>query len=801
MLRNYVKIALRNILRHKGYSLINISGLSIGMAACILILLYVYNELSYDSFHEKKDRIYRVVTDAVGPESPTPMKVSTNGWPLGRVLRSEFPEFERVIYARSWGVPVRQGDNYFYENTMFAEDGFFDIFTFPFLEGDPKTALRDPFTVVISQSMKKKYFGDSPALGESIVLGDTFHMTVTGVMADVPTRSHLEFDILASFATFSRLDPNFEKNEGWFNWNMYNYALVREGVNMADLEKKVAGIYMTHAAEVFKSSGYQCTVKFQPLGAVYLDAGYANRLGPTGNASTVYVLLLVACFILLIAAINFMNLSTARSMLRGKEVGIRKAVGSARASLVLQFLAESFCTTAVSFIIALVLVGLFLPPFNELVGKKIGAGPLMSIGGTGVCVIFVVLVGLLAGSYPAVVLSGFRPIDVLKGRTSPALRGKRLRQFLVIGQFAISCFLMISTLMVLKQLRFMQSEKLGFAKEQVLVLDAKKSPWDLLTRVYETFKNDLLSHPGIVSTSAAWAFPGHDGWRGQIAFPEGGAKDASITIEFVPVDHDYARTMSLTVIAGRDFSRSFATDPQHAFLVNETAVKIMGWGTPQAAVGKKLATSGVEGEVVGVVKDYHQHGLQERIGPIALAILPAYAYFAIRFNAGDATGVVAHAQSVWKKHFGGYPSAYFFLDEDFDRQYRSEERLGAIAGIFSGLAIFIACLGLFGLAAFMVDQRAKEIGIRKVLGASIPGVALMLSKEFALWVVLANLLAWPLAYYVMKRWLEGFAYRMAFPLWVFPLVGVVTLAIAFVTVSFQSVKVARANPVDSLRYE
>ena len=801
MLKNYIKVAVRNILRHRGYSFINITGLAIGMAASMLILLYVYNELSYDHFHLKKDRIYRVVTNATGPESPALMKVSTNGWPLGRVLRSEFPEFERVIHVRPWGAPVRQGNDYFYERTLFAEDGFFDVFTFPFLEGDPATALRDPYAAVITVSMKKKYFGDSPALGRAIVLGDTFHITVAGVMADVPARSHLQFDILVSFATFTRLDSDFDKNGGWFNWNMYNYALVREGVDGADLGGKVAGIYMSHAADVFKSSGYNCRVMLEPLGDIYLDSGYGNRLGPSGSSSTVKVLLLAACFILLIAAINFMNLSTARSMLRAKEVGIRKTVGSARSSLVVQFLAESFCTTAAAFVIALVLVAVLIPPFSTLIGKEIDPAEISGPRWIGLGVLFVVLVGLLAGAYPAVVLSGLRPVDVLKGRTSSVSGGRRSRQVLVIGQFAIGCFLMISTVIVLKQVRFMRSEDLGFRKEQVLVLDARKSSWFPGNEVYETMKGELLGYQGILSASAAAATPGRTGWRGQVAWPEGKAKDASVTIEFVPVDHDYAATMGLKVIAGRDFSRSFGTDPQHAFLVNETAVALMGWGTPASAVGKKLSTSGVDGTVVGVVRDYHQHGLQERIEPMALAIMPAYQYFAIRFDTPEAAGVVTKALSVWKEHFRAYPSGYFFLDEDFDRQYRSELRLAAIAGIFAGLAIFIACLGLFGLAAYMVDQRTKEIGIRKVLGASITGVALMLSKEFARWVVLANLLAWPLSYYAMNGWLQDFAYRTAFPFWAFPLVGGLTLAIALVTVGYQSVRVARSNPVASLRYE
>lgn len=801
MFRNYLKVAVRNILRHRGYSFINITGLAIGMASCMLILLYVYNELTFDHFHLKKDRIYRVVTNATGPESPALMKVSTNGWPVGRVLRSEFPEFERVIHVRPWGAPVRQGDNYFYEKSVFAEDGFFDVFTFPLLEGDPATALREPYTAVITLSMKKKYFGDSPAVGRSIVMGDTFHITVSGVMADVPARSHLQFDILASFATFTRLAPNFDKNTGWFDWNMYNYALVREGIDGAALGAKVAGIYMSHAEEVFKSSGYNCTVVLQPLGDIYLDSGYGNRLGPSGSASTVSVLLLAACFILLIAAINFMNLSTARSMMRGKEVGIRKTVGSARSSLVLQFLAESFCTTAAAFVIALVLVAVFIPPFSTLIGKELDTAEFLGARAVGLGVLFVVLVGLLAGSYPAIVLSGLRPVDVLKGWKSSASGGRRLRQILVIGQFAISCFLMISTVIVVKQLRFMRGEDLGFRKEQVLVLDARKSPWFPGNEVYETMKHELLGYQGIVSASAAFAFPGRTGWRGQIAFPEGKPKDASVSIEFVPVDYDYAATVGLTVIAGRDFSRSFGTDPQNAFLVNETAVALMGWGPPASAIGKKLSTSGIDGTVVGVVRDYHQHGLQERVEPMALAILEAYQYFAIRFTTRQAADVVSEALSVWKENFRIAPSGYFFLDEDFDAQYRSEQRLAAIAGIFTGLAIFIACLGLFGLAAFMVERRTKEIGIRKVLGASIPRVALMLSKEFALWVVIANILAWPLAYYVMNAWLQDFAYRTAFPLWAFPLVGVLTLAVALVTVSYQSVRVARSNPVESLRYE
>ena len=804
MLKNYVKIALRNVQRHRSYAFINIAGLAVGMASCLLILFYVQDERSYDGFHTHADRIYRLATDLQPPEDGPLNRANTVGWPVGRTLAATYPEVERIVHLRPSKLPVKHEGRHVYESALYADTNFFEVFSFPLVKGNPKTALRDPFTLVITQEMERKYFGQENALGQTLTLHDSLRFTITGVAQDVPANSHLTFDLLASFETLCVPAPNVCKrhfSSGWFHVNMYNYVLLREGVSGSAFAEKIEDFVMQQAGSTFSDIGYTQTLRLEPLKDIYLRSDRGNALGPTSDILYIYILSSVALFILLIAGINFMNLATARSTDRAKEVGIRKVVGSSRASLVGQFLSESFLTCLLAMLFALGILSLVLPFFNDLAEKSITMSMLFSLRFMPWLLGLVLGIGLLGGLYPAFMLSAIKPVETLKGSYTTSRRGRRLRQGLVVFQFALSCALIVSTLVVLNQVRYMQQQDLGFDKEQVLVLDARTAPRALRTRHYETIKRALSEHPSVEQVSASFVAPGRSGWQGQIAFPEGRAEDEGLLVEYVPVDHDFVATFRLQMIAGRDFSTAFETDREQAMLINEAAVRAMGWATPEQALGKRLQTSGKDGFVVGVVKDYHHHGLQEEIGPMVLAITPLYQYFSLRITAADIPSTLAHLEQVWNTFFSGYPFDYFFLDEDYDRQYQAEEQLTNIFSTFSFLAILIACLGLFGLAAFTARQRTKEIGIRKTLGASVPGIVALLSKDFLLLVGIAFVVATPVAYLAMERWLVGFAYRIDLSAWIFLLAGVLMLAIALLTVSYQSIKAALGDPVKALRYE
>ena len=806
MLVNDLKIALRNVQRRRSYAFINIAGLAVGMACGLLILLYVQDERSYDRFHTHADRIYRLATDLRPPDDGALNRSNAVGWPVGRILAATHPEVERIVYLRSWNPPTKHEGRYFYENVLYTDTSFFDVFSFPLVKGNPETALRDPFTLVITEEMERKYFGEESALGQTLTLRDSLLFTVTGVAQDVPANSHLTFDLLVSFETLCALTPNqCERNfsSGWFYVNMYNYVLLREGVSGGAFAEKIEDFVMQQAGSLFSDIGHTVTLRLEPLRDIYLRSNRGNALGPASDITYVYILSSVALFVLLIASINFMNLSTARSTDRAKEVGVRKVVGSSRARLVGQFLSESTLTCLLAIIFALGLLSLVLPFFNDLAGKSITMSPLLSLRFTPWFLGLVLGVGVLGGLYPAFVLSGFKPVETLKGSYTRSRRGRRLRQGLVVFQFALSCALIVSTLVVLNQLRYMQQQDLGFDKEQVLVLDARTAPWPWASRTeqYRTLKRALSEHPAVEHVSASFVAPGRSGWRGQVAFPEGRAEDEGLLVEYLPVDHDFVTTFRLQVIAGRDFSTAFETDRETALLINEAAVGAMGWGTPEEAVGKRLQTSGKDGMVIGVVKDYHHHGLQQEIGPMVMAIAPFYNFFSLRLAADDAPSTLAHLEQVWNTFFSGYPLNYFFLDEDYDRQYRREERLTKIFGTFAFLAILIACLGLFGLAAFTAQQRTKEIGIRKTLGASVPGLVMLLSKDFLTLVGVAFVVASPVTYLAMEQWLADSPYRIDLSWGLFLLAGALALIIALLTVSLQSIKAALSDPVKALRYE
>lgn len=806
MLKNYITIAFRNVLKHKGYAFINVAGLAVGLACCLLIALYIQEELRFDTFHEKADRIVRIGSDIKQPGNDEFGHVPTNGWPVGVRLAEDFAEVEEVVYMRSnWQPSLKIKDDYFYPQVRTATANFFDVFTFPLIAGSPETALEAPRSVVITESEAQKYFNTTNVLGEILVFNDSLNYTITGVAADPPRHSHLQFRMLVSFSTFYPDMNLLADNNRWFDLMMMNYALLRPGTDVATFDERIEGLVMRYFGDWASERGYDMHLTAEPLADLYLRSDRANWLGPRSDMNYVLFLSAIALFVLVIAGINFINLATARSMERAKEVGVRKAVGSDRGSLIRQFLTESVVTSTLALALGLALVALVLPLFNTLVDKAFVFSDLLTVPFVAAALLLTVGVGLLAGLYPALVLSGYRPTEILKGALKTSRRGVRLRQSLVVFQFGLSCALIVGTLVVFQQLHYMQKQDLGFDDEQVVVVNTARAPSDLRSNQLETIKTLMGNHPAVTNVSASWATPGTNGWRSQMAYPEGRSLDEGLTVEYIPVDHDYVPTYGIPVVAGRNFSESFETDATDGLLVNETAVQDMGWETPENAIGKTIdSPSGYpRGTVVGVVRDFHQHGLQEAVGPIVLSLRPSQRHylFSLRFNTTRASEVVSHIEQVWNQLFEGYPYTYYFVDEAFARQYREEEQLTRIFGTFAFLAIFIACLGLFGLAAFMTTQRTKEIGVRKVMGATVPRIVLLLSKEFAKLVALAFVLTCPIAWYFMDGWLADFAHRMALGVDVFLLAGGLLFLIAIATVSYQSIRAAVANPIDALRYE
>ncbi len=802
MLINYLKIAFRSIIKYKGYTAINLIGLALGLASGILIFIYVIDELSFDKFHAQGDRTYRVLTSLKANDDGAGME--TNGWPIGDILKKDFPEVEAVVYMRNSSyLQVRQDNRLFVERSFFASDDFFRIFSFPLVEGNPRTALHEPYTVVLTKDLAKKFFPGSTALGKTLILGDTIPYLVTGVMDNVPAQSHMQFGMLVSFASYMRLEPRFGFDGGWGNINMRNYVLLKKGVDVDAFQRKARNIYMDRVGEQLKGWGMEAYVLLEPLKKIYLETRSGNGMGPLGSLTRLYLVSGIATFVILLACINFINLSTARSAYRAREVGLRKVVGSSRSALVRQFLTESFLFTVLSFVIALAFLGLALPVFNAVVDKSYQLKDLLQMPIIGGLIVLIISVTVLAGYYPAWIISGVRPADVLKGKLLGSSRGIQLRRTLVVFQFVISVGLVISTIVVLRQLDFMRNENLGFDKQQVLGLStARVTVKD--KSIFGVFKNDLKSLAAVSTVTNAGALPGRTGWAGQVSYSENTPKEQSVSVEYMPVDEDYIKTLGLTVIAGRDFDENRELDRTEGLVINEEAARQYGWNNPEDAINKKITSpSGYPaGTVIGVVKDYHQLGLQQKIGPVVLDVNPQSAsYYGVRFHTRDIESLLRNVEALWKNRFPENEFNYFFLDEDFERQYQAEARLGNVFRIFSGLTILIAVIGLLGMVSFMVTARTKEIGIRKVLGAGVLGITRMLSREFVILAVVANLVALPIAWYFAQRWLQGFAFRMQLDAWIFVLPFGLTILITIITISFQTIKAAMLDPVNALRYE
>lgn len=793
MFKNYLKIAWRNLWRSKVFSAINILGLTIGLTACFFIFLYVRFELSYDQFHSHKDNIYQVTCDIKTPSET--LYSGSNPWTFAPNMQRDFPEIAATTRLSGGTWLVKYKDAAFQEeNTLFADSTLFDVFDFKLLTGNKHTALAAPYTVVISQKTAKKYFGKEDPVGKVLLFGQDQRPTmVTGVMEDAPENSQIKPDMFVSMTTLISGFKTIETQ--WGNFGAVTYLLLKPGVKPASLESKFADFIERHNGPQRRKAQMLYTLKLSPFSTSYLHNGkYANF--EAGDMSNVYIFSIIAIFILVIAGINFVNLTTARSVERAKEIGIRKVVGASRTELVRQFIGECVIMCLLAFACSVLLFSGLLPTFNLLAGKTISSGflpgwsPLLLLLGTAVGI------GLLAGSYPAFVLSAFKPIVVLKGRFANTKGGVTLRKGLVVAQFTISIVLIIGTLVVYKQMYFMKHKNLGFSKDQMLVMNTEADP------ATQALHDALQSLPQVKSVSISSTVPGspNAGAYSEIQNKQGEMQVANLDLYFV--DYDYISQYKMKVVAGRAFSKEFAMDTTEAMVINETAARQFGYNKPEEAIGRKFNQWGRQGTIIGVVQDFHFRSLQKNIAPLTMRMEPREAQLlSVNLVPGNITASVSAIESKWKEILPNRPFNYFFMDEFFDRQYRSEERFGTLFFYFAILAIVISCLGLLGLASYSAMQRTREIGIRKVMGASVSNIIGLLSRDFLKQVIIAFVIAVPIAWFCMHRWVDTFAYRSSISWWIFAISGALALFIAMLTISLQALKAALADPVESMRTE
>jgi putative ABC transport system permease protein len=808
MLQNYLKIAFRNLLRNKVYSFINIGGLAVGMATCLLISMYILDEVSYDRFNEKADRIYRLDMDIKFGGSEKSYAVSPA--PAGPTFLRYFPFIENYVRIRENVVVIEKGKETINEhNVAFADSSLFEVFTLPMIYGNPKNALCQPNSVVITESIAKKYFNTVQVLGKILTIDKTQLYKITGVIKDIPENSHIKRNIYMSMLNYED-----SKRNVWVSNNYNTYLLLKQNVNPVQLKSRLREILKKYlqpelfqilgikSMEDFEKSGNYMRFDLMPLTKIHLYSDKVAEIGTNSNIQYVYIFSAIALFILLIACVNFMNLSTARSVNRAKEVGVRKVLGTIRSHLMSQFLSESILLSMIAFILGFGIAYLLLPYFNDLATKQMSLSleqkPLL----LPVLLFFSIFIGLLAGVYPALILSAFKPISVLKGKLTTRNKGSYLRNGLVVFQFFSSAFLIICTIAIYRQLHFIQNKNLGFNREQVLVINDT----NLLGNGLESFKNELLQLKETKSATISGFLPTPSYRNNNSFWPEGELNaEKGISMQFWEVGHDYTKTLGMQLLQGRDFDKNMSTDST-ALIINESATKIFGYKNP---IGKKLFMYAdiqtkrmVAFTIIGVVKNFNFESLRENVGAMSMCLSPkSYGMISIRLQTDNVKEAIAKIESKWKSRVGASPLNYHFLDEAFDSMYRSEQRIGKIFISFAILAILIACLGLFGLATFTAEQRIKEIGIRKVLGATVTQIVQLLSIDFLRLVIWGIVIASPIAYWAINKWLQDFAYRVEISWWIFALAGALAVLIALLTVSYQAIKAAVANPVKSLRTE
>jgi len=797
MFSNYLKIAFRNLFRNKVYSSINIAGLAIGVAACVLIFLYVQDELSYENRFSKADRIVRLVSE-VKFESQELDKVALTPPALEHVLRRDFPEIENVtqiLSARTQTVWYKE-KSFNEEDMLFADSSFFEVFDYELLAGDPHTALDEPRTIVVGEEMAQKFFGDvDSAMGELLKFS-TNSYKVTGVFRD-PKHSHIKASAVLSRSTLDAILDEETKTNQWLALDRYTYAVVQDKAQLPSLQEKLDAFSNRTISPWIKENEINASMRLvlQPLKSIHFATDYNGDLSPAGNISYVYIFAAVAIFVLLIACINYMNLATARSAKRAKEVGLRKVVGAYRSQIIGQFIGESVLLTLIAVLLALGIVQVMIPTFNELTDKSFNSNFVFQWEFLLMVVAVVAFVGVVAGSYPAFFLSNFKPADVLKSDRAPKGGSASLRRVLVVTQFTISLILIIGTLVVFSQMRYLRGRNLGFHKEQVMIIDIPNGDSTLVQRL-PTVRQQLLGNPNVEIVSNTNDIPAESMSRLMtLAEIDGKMVERPINVMFV--DYDFVEALGISLKEGRNYSRDMKTDLKGGLIINEAAAKALGWSDP---IGKRMQMADWDAKIIGVVKNFHVKSLHTPVEPLILALQPASpGYLLARIKAEDMASTIGFIESKWRAFDSKHPMSYFFLDEHFNAQYRAEEKMLTVFGYFASLTILIACLGLFGLASFTAEQRTKEIGIRKVLGSSTGSIVLLLSKDFALLVLIAIVLASPLAWYGMDKWLQDFAYRTDLSWWIFVLSGAVAMLIALLTVSLQAMKAALTDPVKALR--
>jgi putative ABC transport system permease protein len=808
MIYNYFKIAFRNLAKYKFISFINLFGLTIGLTCCLLITTYILNELSYDRYNKNADNIYRITRTFYSNDGVQALQLSTISPPFGYYLPGDFPDIKKMTRLLGNGTTTfRYQDNIFNEkNSFFADENLFDVFTVNVVKGNPKTALKDPFTVMLTEEVAKKYFGNEDPMNKVLRANNQFDVKVTGVYKAFPSNAHLHPEILISFNTLKDSAVYGEKNlqTNWGNNSFFTYILLPDKYPVKSLLAQFPAFLDRRMASEYtgKLPSQLTKLGLQKLTDIHLHSHTDYEAEPNGDITRVYIFAAIALFILLIACINYMNLSTARSTLRAKEIGIRKVIGARKKELIFQFLGESILLCWSALLLAGLCTFLALPFLNKISGQELSIHTLLQWKIIIPLLLTPFIVGIISGIYPALFMSSFQPVKTLKGLFRIGGRGISFRKVLVVTQFSISIILIIATAIVFQQLHYVQTKSLGFDKDKILTLAYSNE----VSKQYDAFRTDLLKNAAFKDVTRSSRIPTGRLLDDMNAYTINGdsLQQVSTDIKYVCVDHDFTSTFNVPMKAGRFFSRDYGTDTS-SFVINESAASILGWNNPNEAIGKALKYGDTKGNIIGVLKDFHFESMHQAIIPMIFLLLPPsqsyYNNVSVKIAGNDIASALSYMESTWKKFFPGTPFDYAFLDQKFDKLYASEQRQGTLFTLFACIAIFIACLGLFGLSAFTISQRIKEIGVRKVLGADVSGIVTLLSKDFLKLVGIAAIMAFPVAYYAMNNWLKDFAYRIHIQWWVFIIAGIIAAFIAFITVSFQAIKAAVANPVKSLRTE
>jgi putative ABC transport system permease protein len=792
MLKNYFITSVRSLMRNKGFSAINIIGLAVGLATFSLISFYVYHELSFDRYHEKADRIYRI-TENLRTENELLLQ-STSSPPMGPRMLKDHPEVESYVRFQQWHLLAQyKGISNYEPNSFIADSTVFDIFSFKLIKGDKKTALTEPYSIVLTESMAKKYFGDENPLDQTIKM-DYDNFKVTGVVEDVPENSHFIFSNLISFSTWSKDNKRAEEGE-WF-WNgFHTYVLLRDVQAITPVRAKMADFIKRNV----KPGGMHYEdLPLQSLTDIYLATPRSWENGQRGSINNIYILSIIAVFILLIACFNYINLATARASRRLKEVGLRKSLGALRRMLVAQFLGESIIVAFVSGILSFLFAWLAFPAFRTLVDSPLSLSILPNLWLTlGAAFALILLIGIFAGTYPAFVISGFQPLQIFRPATKGLYSHQNFRKVLVALQFIISITLVSGTLLMYDQIDLVRSQNLGFNKDAILVVRTNGDT--TITRHLDAFKNELKTVPGVKSITGSHTVPGMNTTNNYTEVEMADGKFSPTNINFNYVDHDFLTTYGIQLLAGRDFDRTNKADDSTAFLINETAMRDFGW-TPEQALGKKIKRS-QGSRVIGVVKDFHYRSLHSKVEPLMIGMIWGAGRLSIKIEGANLPATVAGLEKKWHELIPYLPFEYSFLDVDYDRQYKADQQLGKVASVFTGLAIFIGCLGLLGLTSFAVERRTKEIGIRKVLGASVSSVVVLIAREFVVLILAALVLATPLTWWLIARWEQNFTLQAVINPTQFLVAGLAVFVFAWVTISFLSFRAANANPTKALRTE